>query len=52
MSRRDRVQTAIYASLFVLVLVSGALFVSQFAGSATFWKHFTVAYLFLHGTLL
>jgi len=44
---RDRAQTAIYAGLFVLVLVSGTLFVSQYAGSATFWKHFTVAYLFL-----
>ena len=47
MPLRERAQTAIYAGLFVLVLVSGALFVSQFAGSATFWKHFTVAYLFL-----
>jgi len=44
---RERAQTAIYAGLFVLVLVSGTLFVSQFAGSATFWRHFTVAYLFL-----
>jgi hypothetical protein len=45
--RSDRVQTAIYAGLFVLVFASGTLFVSQYAGSATFWEHFTVAYLFL-----
>ena len=47
MSRRERAQAAIYAGLFVLVLVSTSLFVSQFVGSETFWRHFTLAYLFL-----
>ena len=47
MSKRERAQAAIYAGLFVLVLTSGALFLSQFAGSATFWKHFTLGYLVL-----
>ena len=47
MSRRERAQAAIYAGLFVLVLVSASLFLSQFLGSATFWRQFTLAYLFL-----
>jgi hyaluronan synthase len=47
MSRREPAQAAIYAGLFVLVLVSMSLFVSQFVGSETFWRHFTLAYLFL-----
>src|ERR1044072_7664635 len=47
MSRRERAQAAIYAGLFVLVLVSASLFLSQFVGSETFWRHFTLGYLFL-----
>jgi hypothetical protein len=43
LSSRERAQAAIYAGLFVLVLLSGTLFLSQYAGSAAFWKHFTVA---------
>jgi len=47
MSRRERAQAAIYGGLFVLVLVSASLFVSQFLGSETFWRQFTSGYLFL-----
>lgn len=44
---RERAQAAIYAGLFVLLALSGGLFLSQFGGSASFWRHFTVGYLFL-----
>jgi hyaluronan synthase len=47
MSRRERAQTAMYAGLFVLVVLSASLFVSQYLGNETFWKRFTFAYLFL-----
>ena len=36
-----------YAGLFVLVALSASLFVSQYLGSETFWRRFTLAYLFL-----
>ena len=47
MAKRERAQAAIYASLFVVLAVSAALFLSQFAGSARFWEHFTIGYLLL-----
>ena len=47
MSRREQAQLAIYASLFVLVGISATLFLSQYAGSASFWEHFTFGYLFV-----
>ena len=47
MSTRERAQAAIYVGLFVLLAVSGGLFLSQYGGGAAFWERFTVAYLFL-----
>jgi hyaluronan synthase len=47
MNRRERAQTAMYAGLFVLVAISASVFVSQYLGSETFWKRFTLGYLFL-----
>jgi hyaluronan synthase len=47
MSKRDRAQAAIYAGLFILLAASATLFLSQYAGSPTFWEHFTLGYLFL-----
>jgi cellulose synthase/poly-beta-1,6-N-acetylglucosamine synthase-like glycosyltransferase len=47
LSRREQAQIAIYASLFVLVGISATLFLSQYAGSASFWEHFTFGYLFV-----
>ena len=47
MSKREQAQAAIYAALFVLLAASATLFVSQYAGSATFWEHFTFGYLLL-----
>jgi cellulose synthase/poly-beta-1,6-N-acetylglucosamine synthase-like glycosyltransferase len=46
-SRREQAQLAIYAGLFVLLGVSATLFLSQYVGSASFWEHFTVGYLFV-----
>jgi cellulose synthase/poly-beta-1,6-N-acetylglucosamine synthase-like glycosyltransferase len=46
-SKREQAQAAIYAALFVLVAASATLFLSQYAGSESFWEHFTFGYLLL-----
>jgi hyaluronan synthase len=47
MSRRERAQASIYAALFVALVGSAALFLSQYAGSTRFWERFAYGYLFL-----
>ena len=47
MITRERVQAAVYAALFAALAGSAALFVSQFATSARFWRDFTLGYLIL-----
>jgi hyaluronan synthase len=43
----QRAQTAIYATLFVVLAGSGLLFLSQYGMSVRFWVDFTMAYLLL-----
>jgi hyaluronan synthase len=43
----QRAQAAIYAALFVVLLGSGTLFLSQFGTSVRFWVSFTTGYLLL-----
>ena len=45
MTRSERVHAALYAALICVFVASGALFGSQFLTSASFWQHFTLAYL-------
>jgi hyaluronan synthase len=45
MSRMERVHAALYVALICVLAASGALFLSQFLASETFWEHFTIAYL-------
>src|SRR5262245_12014914 len=43
----QRVQAAIYAALFVVLISSAALFASQVVADPRFWQQFTFAYLLL-----
>ena len=44
---QHRAQAAIYAALYVVLLGSGLLFLSQYGTSVRFWVGFTTAYLLL-----
>ena len=47
MKARQRAQAAIYAALFVVLIGSAALYLSQYATNLRLWEQFTYAYLLL-----